>query len=89
MIKKYLCKIYFFLAFAFFLFIFLFVCFIGLALDSLGKHNDAIKCYDESIAINPKDPDYWNNKGIKKKKFEKVNRKMELLYLAYDFPAEN
>ena len=42
-----------------------------MALDSLGKYNDAIKCYDESIAINPKFHFAWFNKGIKKKNLKK------------------
>jgi tetratricopeptide (TPR) repeat protein len=29
----------------------------------MGKYEDAIKCYDRAIEINPIDFDYFNNKG--------------------------
>jgi tetratricopeptide (TPR) repeat protein len=29
----------------------------------MGKYEDAIKCYDRAIEINPKGSDYFNNKG--------------------------
>ena len=35
----------------------------GIALDTLGKYQEAIKCYDKSIEINPRDAGAWNNKG--------------------------
>lgn len=33
------------------------------ALDDQGKYDEAIVCYDEAIALEPKDVDTWNNKG--------------------------
>ena len=36
----------------------------GLALNSLGKYDEAIKCYDKAIEIDPDDADTWNNKGL-------------------------
>ena len=36
----------------------------GLALSELGKHQEAIECYDNSLEINPRDISAWNNKGI-------------------------
>ena len=27
-------------------------------------HNEAIKCYDEAIRLNPKNASAWNNKGF-------------------------
>jgi len=35
----------------------------GLALYFLGKYEEAIKCYDKAIEIDPNDADVWNNKG--------------------------
>ena len=36
----------------------------GLALNSLGRYDEAIKCYDKAIEIDPNDADAWNNKGL-------------------------
>jgi tetratricopeptide (TPR) repeat protein len=35
----------------------------GLALQNLGKYEEAIRCYDEALEINPKYAYAWNNKG--------------------------
>ena len=44
----------------------------GNALYSLGKVDDAIKCYDKAIEIHPEYAEAWNNKGtaLKKKGLE-------------------
>ena len=36
----------------------------GIALDELGKKNEALECYDKAININPDYANAWNNKGI-------------------------
>jgi tetratricopeptide (TPR) repeat protein len=36
----------------------------GGALYSLGKYDEAIKCYDKAIEIDPDNPVVWNNKGL-------------------------
>ena len=33
-------------------------------MDDLGKYEEAIKCYDESIKLNPKYERPWNGKGL-------------------------
>ena len=35
-----------------------------LALYNLGKYEEAIKCYDKAIEIDPNYADAWNNKGL-------------------------
>ena len=35
----------------------------GNVLDKQGKFNEAIKCYDKAIGINPNYVDAYNNKG--------------------------
>ena len=34
------------------------------ALYFLGKYDEAIKCYDRAITIDPNNPVLWNNKGL-------------------------
>ena len=36
----------------------------GGALYSLGKYDEAITCYDQSLKIDPNNPVVWNNKGL-------------------------
>jgi len=36
----------------------------GLSLIDLGKHEEAIKCFDRGLYINPKHAEAWNNKGL-------------------------
>ena len=36
----------------------------GIALDNLGKYDEAIKAYDEAIKLDPNDAVAWNNKGV-------------------------
>ena len=36
----------------------------GLSLYNLGKHHEAITCYDRAIEIDPRDAKSWSNKGI-------------------------
>ena len=35
----------------------------GVALGKLGKHKEAIECFDNEIKINPDYVKAWNNKG--------------------------
>ena len=45
----------------------------GINLKKLGKYDEAIKCYDEAIRINPDDADIWKSKGITLKKLGKYD----------------
>jgi tetratricopeptide (TPR) repeat protein len=36
----------------------------GVALLNLGNYEEAIKCYDKAIEIEPNNAEAWNNKGI-------------------------
>ena len=36
----------------------------GIALGKQGKLEEAIKCFDEALKIEPEDVDAWHNKGI-------------------------
>jgi tetratricopeptide (TPR) repeat protein len=36
----------------------------GSSLDNLGRHSEAIACYDEAIGVNPQLASAWFNKGV-------------------------
>ena len=36
----------------------------GLELFSIGQYEEAVKCLDTAIQLNPEDSDAWYNKGI-------------------------
>ncbi|HEV2313697.1 MAG TPA: tetratricopeptide repeat protein [Candidatus Acidoferrales bacterium] len=36
----------------------------GISLDELGRHEEAIACYDKALKIDPQGVNTWNNKGI-------------------------
>ncbi len=52
----------------------------GSALYFLGKYDEAIKCYDESIKIDSSNPIVWNNKGLASYYLEKYDEAI----LAYE-----
>jgi tetratricopeptide (TPR) repeat protein len=35
----------------------------GFALKNLGRHQEAIQCFDTALAIDPRNVDAWYNKG--------------------------
>jgi tetratricopeptide (TPR) repeat protein/tRNA A-37 threonylcarbamoyl transferase component Bud32 len=35
----------------------------GISLDSIGRHEEAIQCYDKALVLDPRNTDSWNNKG--------------------------
>ena len=37
---------------------------LGVALANLGHSEEAIRSFDEALAIDPKDPLTWHNKGL-------------------------
>ncbi len=51
----------------------------GNSLDSLGKYNEAIKCLDEAIKLNPKDEKVWFNKGNSLNSLGKYNEAIKCL----------
>ena len=36
----------------------------GLTLDELGKHQEAMKCYNKALEINPRDEMAWLNMDL-------------------------
>ena len=36
----------------------------GMSLNNLGRHQDALACYDRAIEINPRYAEAWYNKGV-------------------------
>ena len=44
---------------------------------NFGMNEEAIKCYDESIKLNPKYEIAWNNKGNSLYKFGKYEESIE------------
>ena len=49
----------------------------GIALGKLGKHEQAIACFDEAIRINEMDHAAWHRKGIELNALEKYNEAIE------------
>ena len=35
----------------------------GFSLDSLGRHEEALRCFDKALELDPRDAAVWNNKG--------------------------
>jgi tetratricopeptide (TPR) repeat protein len=46
----------------------------GVALDNLGKYQEAIECYDKAIQINHKFPLFLVNRGIALRKLERYDK---------------
>ena len=44
-----------------------------IALEELGKHDEAIKAFDKAIEINPQDSYAWDGKGIALWKLDKYD----------------
>ena len=47
----------------------------GYSLDTLGKTDEAIRCYERAIELNPANPVAWNNKGytlVRLKQFDSI-----------------
>jgi Flp pilus assembly protein TadD len=36
----------------------------GVVFFSQGKYDEAIKCYDEAIRLDPNNSEFWHHKGI-------------------------
>ena len=51
----------------------------GAALDDQGKHDEAIKAYDEAIRLDPNDANAWYNKGVSLLKQGKFNESLQVL----------
>jgi tetratricopeptide (TPR) repeat protein len=49
----------------------------GVALKNLGKHNEAIECYDKAIKIDPNYALAWNNKDLALYNLGKYNESIE------------
>ena len=43
----------------------------------LGKHEEAIKCYDKVIEIDPEYPFAWYNKGVALRQLEKPEEEIK------------
>lgn len=49
----------------------------GNSLSSLGRFDEAIKCHDKALEINPQDADAWINKGISLQHLGRVDEAMK------------
>jgi hypothetical protein len=49
----------------------------GLALDNLGKYNEAIDCYDNVLRIDPNEVNALNSKGVSLRKLGKYNEAID------------
>ena len=36
----------------------------GIAKGTQGRHKEALDAFDESLRLNPKDANAWNNRGV-------------------------
>jgi tetratricopeptide (TPR) repeat protein len=46
------------------------------ALDAMGRHDDAIRCYDSALKCDPQDAECWFNKGLTLKKLGREDEGM-------------
>jgi tetratricopeptide (TPR) repeat protein len=51
------------------------------ALDSMGKHEDAIRCYDNSLKCDDQNAECWFNKGLTLKKMGKEDEGLACINL--------
>ena len=49
----------------------------GVALNYLGKYNEAIVCYDKVVKIDPNNANAWGNKGVALDKLGKYEEAVE------------
>ncbi|RIE07131.1 tetratricopeptide repeat protein, partial [Candidatus Cryosericum odellii] len=62
----------------------------GASLDSLGRHEEAIVCYDEALRLDPRDAVTWSNKALAE---DRLSRWREAVHSFQQFmtlaPAED
>jgi len=59
----------------------------GKALSSLGKNEEALKCYDRSLEINPNSTFGWSNKGLALYYLGKTEQAIECYSKALEFDS--
>jgi len=60
-----------------------------MALDDLGKVEEAIECYNKALIINPSDNDAWNNKGFALNKLGRYKEAIKCLNKAIELDPES
>ncbi len=54
----------------------------GVALSALGRHEEAIRCFDKAIEIQPEYTTAWKNKGVALQALGRETEAKEVMSLA-------
>lgn len=47
------------------------------SLSDIGKHDEAIECYDKALSLRPEDSDIYFNKGVDLRKMKRYNEALK------------
>jgi tetratricopeptide (TPR) repeat protein len=61
----------------------------GVAFSKLGKHSEAIECFDKALKLKPDYTDVWNIKGLTLHNLKKHSKAIECYNKAIELDSGN